>query len=49
MSNALGQNEEDTIYFKVLSNTSDFNDNNTSHFRVNPYGSIQFDHRFFLG
>ena len=45
-SNALGQSKEDIVYFKVVSNTDDFPNNDESDFRVNPYGGVQFDERF---
>eukprot|EP00112_Aurelia_sp_Birch-Aquarium-sp1_P012504 Seg2628.12 transcript_id=Seg2628.12/GoldUCD/mRNA.D3Y31 product="putative transposon-derived protein F54H12.3" protein_id=Seg2628.12/GoldUCD/D3Y31 len=45
-SNALGQEGEDVITFKVVSNTTDFAHNNPSSFGVNPYGGVEFDRRF---
>ena len=36
------------MYFKVVSNTDDFPNNNESDFRVNPYGGVQFDERLYL-
>ena len=45
-SNALGQSKEDIIYFKVVSNTDDFDNNEEKDFKVNPYGGIDFDKRF---
>ena len=45
-SNALGQEGEDVVNFKVISNTTDFKDNNPNFFRVNPYDGIEFDRRF---
>ena len=45
-SNALGQEGEDIVNFKVVSNTSDFANNNPDFFRVNPYNGIEFDRRF---
>ena len=45
-SNALGQQGEDVINFKVVSNTTDFDNNNPSFFRVNLYKGVEFDRRF---
>ena len=45
-SNALGQSKEDIVYFKVVSNTDDFPNNDESDFRVNPYDGVEFDERF---
>ena len=45
-SNALVQSKEGIVYFKVVSNTDDFLNNDESDFRVNPYNSVEFDARF---
>eukprot|EP00112_Aurelia_sp_Birch-Aquarium-sp1_P015998 Seg3589.3 transcript_id=Seg3589.3/GoldUCD/mRNA.D3Y31 product="hypothetical protein" protein_id=Seg3589.3/GoldUCD/D3Y31 len=45
-SDALGQEGQEVVNFKTLSNTDDFPDNNASHFFNQPYEGVEFDRRY---
>ena len=45
-SDALGQEGQEIVNFKVISNTDDFPGNNTEEFYNQPYKGVEFDRRF---